>query len=269
MMAALITTVVYRLLYDVSDNTFKFMLIDRIFLWIKMSRLNASKISFLSQKIFRNRTNPLYMELLGDWHAKVDFNNSIFDEALNIFITWKSAFPRKLSFYQIQLDAARLEKEIQTSKLIQSFISNMNDTFRPKAKLRKMDKEWMNEHHLYVDFSDPTTFDLFAHHFVKGKPCLPNKRFVDSTFSTTHQQHQSMEQVSTIEHQTPHRFDDSPFLEQYRSSLSPQTNLSDTELHHPSFGNSPTSHIQFMDSGDTITTKYKSRAKMSIQNLLI
>lgn len=113
MIAVLAVTVLFRTQNDQRCDALKYLIIDRIRLWTHLSRLNSSKISFLSQKIYRNRSHKLYIAKLGDWHAQVNVHNSFYDEAIHMLYMWKAIFPRKLSFYQVQLEASKLEKALQ------------------------------------------------------------------------------------------------------------------------------------------------------------
>lgn len=115
MVAGLTVAVLFRLQYPGKQDELKYLIINRISRWTGLTRLNASKIAYLSQKIFQNRSNPFYIAALGDWSKNLDGKNSFLAEATKMTLWWKSSFPKKFSFYQLQLKAAEIEKEMRSS----------------------------------------------------------------------------------------------------------------------------------------------------------
>jgi hypothetical protein len=111
MVAGLAVTVMFRYQNSVRQESLKYTIIDRISQWTGLSRLNASKVAYLSTKIYANAMNPIYMATIGDWAKNLDPGNSFLSEVTKMVLYWKSSFPKKFSFYQLQMKAAELEKQ--------------------------------------------------------------------------------------------------------------------------------------------------------------
>jgi hypothetical protein len=113
MVAGLAVTVMFRYQHEGRQDSLKYVIIDRIAIWTALSRLNASKIAYLSFKIFQRRQNPFYICELGDWSANIRHDSTFLGEVTKATLWWKSSFPKKFSFYQIQMKAAEIEKHLK------------------------------------------------------------------------------------------------------------------------------------------------------------
>ena len=98
MVAGLAVTVMFRYQNSVRQESLKYTIIDRISQWTGLSRLNASKVAYLSTKIYANAMNPIYMATIGDWAKNLDPGNSFLSEVTKMVLYWKSSFPKKFSF---------------------------------------------------------------------------------------------------------------------------------------------------------------------------